>query len=163
MKKQILLTISIAAVILASVCEIPSAFALQYTNYADPNGKWTIQYPSYWLAGNPKTNGSIANESVFTSGNGSALIIEVTANNPVKTLSNNGFQFNCDTIILAGHKTCVSTSQSDQNIDGTPMHVVFYVTSINGTNYLLQLMDTQTNFEKSFPTFMQMLTTFVPK
>ncbi len=98
---------------LASVYAVPSALAQQYTNYTDPNGKWTIQYPSYWLAGNPKTNGSVANESMFTSGNGSALIIEVTTRDPVKTLSNNGYQFNCDTSLLAGHKTCVSTNQSD--------------------------------------------------
>jgi hypothetical protein len=51
MKTQILLTISIAAAILASICAIPSAFALQYTNYTDPNGKWTIQYLVGWLVG----------------------------------------------------------------------------------------------------------------
>src|SRR3954447_25599778 len=77
-----------------------------WTNYSDPNGKWTIQYPSYWLAGNPKTNISIMNESMFTSGNGSVVIIAVTVNHPIKTLSNNGYQFNCDTTLLAGHRTC---------------------------------------------------------
>ena len=70
MKKQILLTISIAAVILASICAIPSTFALQYTNYVDPNGKWTIQYPSDWLAGHSNTiranDSQSINESKFT-------------------------------------------------------------------------------------------------
>ena len=169
MKKQILLTISIAAVILASICAIPSAFALQYTNYADPNGKWTIQYPSDWLAGHSNTiranDSQSINESKFTpfdSGNVS-IAVGIGSNVMNKSypalIQRGGGQLNCDAFVIAGHKACIAIMSI-----AYPSSDMVVIATINGTNYLLDLhADAQADFNKAFPIFMEMLTTFKPK
>jgi hypothetical protein len=169
MKKQILLPISFAAVILASIYSIPSAFALQYTNYADPNGKWTIQYPSDWLAGHSntiRTNDSQSiNESKFTpfdSGNVS-IAVGIGSNAMNKSyaalIQRGGGQLNCDAFVIAGHKACIAIISI-----AYPSSDMVVTATINGTNYLLDLhADAQADFNRAFPLFMQMLTTFRPK
>ena len=44
-----------------------SVFAQQYTNYEDPGGKWSIQYPVGWLVGHIPTmaiNGTKMGENI---------------------------------------------------------------------------------------------------
>jgi hypothetical protein len=169
MKKQILLTISIEAVILTSICAIPSAFALQFTNYADPNGRWTIQYPSDWLAGHSNTirsnDSQGVNESKFTpfdSGNVSIAVgigSNVMNKSYAALIQRGGGQLNCDAFVIAGHKACIAIMSL-----AYPSSDMVVITTINGTNYLLDLhADAQAGFNRAFPIFMQMLTTFKPK
>ena len=169
MKQQIPITISIAAVILASICAIPSAFALQYTNYADPNGKWTIQYPSDWLAGHSNTiranDSQSINESKFTPFESGNVRIAVGIGSNVMNKSypaliqRGGGQLNCDAFVIAGHKACIAITSI-----AYPSSDMVVVATINGTNYLLDLhADAQADFNKAFPIFMEMLTTFKPK
>lgn len=169
MKKQILLTILIAAAILTSICAIPCAFALQFTNYADPNGKWTIQYPSDWLAGHSNTiranDSQSINESKFTpfdSGNVSIAVgigSNVLNKSYAALIQRGGGQLNCDAFVIAGHKACIAIVSLTN-----PSSDMVVISTINGTSYLLDLhADAQAGFNKAFPIFMQMLTTFKPR
>ena len=50
MKKQILLTISIAGILSASICAIATASAqTHFSTFTGPNGKFSIGHPSDWL------------------------------------------------------------------------------------------------------------------
>ena len=69
MKKQILLTISIGRNIGINMRD-SKRVRTDDADHADPNGKWTIQYPTNWLAGHSNTiranDSQSINESKFT-------------------------------------------------------------------------------------------------
>ena len=70
-----------------------------------------------------------------------------------------GGQLNCDAFVIAGHKACIAIMSL-----AYPSSDLLVISTINGTNYLLDLhADAQAGFNKAFPIFMQMLTTFKPK
>ena len=166
MRQQIPITISIAAVIFASICVIPSAFALQYTDYADPNGKWSIQYPAGWLVGHnviTGINGTQMNENVskfipFASNNNVSISIGITygVNQSYTALFDNDSLLNCNAYLIDGNKACVRVFPSVNDMDVT--------TTINGHDYLFEFTgSTQDEFSYMLPVFMQMLTTFKPE
>ena len=174
MEKRIM-SASIMAVILASICAVPNAFGQTYILYKDPGGKYSIKYPSDWLSG--YQTGPGGNGSMFSSPNDVFMrvdvgISKVNFSNPdpatfltmtgVNTTGNNYTitqPLNCDTYTLAGHRACTTTYQG-QDSNGAHLQTISLVSIINGTSYGFGLTDTQANFNRTLPTFMYMLLTF---
>lgn len=168
LKKWIPITILIAALVFVSTGEVRSVFAQQYSNYEDPGGKWSIQYPSGWLVGHNATlviNGTnigqniskfVPFESQYSNVSISIGITSRIGNQSYATLFHQS-EGNCDAYLLAGKKACVRVFLEN-------IHGVTVTATINGVDYLFDFKGgTQPEFEYSLPIFMQMLTTFKPK
>jgi hypothetical protein len=70
MKQRIPITISIAAIISASICAIATASAqTQFSTFTGPNGKFSIGHPSDWLERQVVRPPSLPLGLIFTSPN----------------------------------------------------------------------------------------------
>jgi hypothetical protein len=184
MKHQIPITISIAAILSASICAIATASAqTQFSTFTGPNGKFSIGHPSDWLERQVVRPPSLF-VLIFTSPNDMHTNVTVSYfpnatllfNNPdIATLlstfvnylqrHNNATISNpidCNTYKVENNRACTATVQM-VGFDGTQFQKMALWTSINGTIYALQFMDTQADFNQTLPVFLQMLLTFHPK
>jgi len=75
------------------------------------------------------------------------------------TISN---PIDCNTYKVENNRACTATVQMI-GFDGTQFQKMALWTSINGTIYALQFMDTKADFNQTLPVFLQMLLTFQPK
>jgi hypothetical protein len=187
MRKQIVLTIWVVAVTLASINTIPNASAqTQFSTFTGPDGKFSIEHPSDWFERQVVRNqpGTTLFGLIFTSPNDMHTNITVTYisnatllfNNPdiAILLSNflNSLQhhnnaiiskpIDCNTYKVENNRACTATVQMVGS-SGTQFQKMALWTSINGTIYALQFTDTQGDFNQTLPVFLQMLLTFHSK
>ena len=183
MKKQIPITISIAAVLLASICEVATTSAqTHFSTFTGPNGQFQIGHPSDWLERQvlrPPVLVGVA----FTSPNDmrtniTVLYIPNTSlfNNPdIATLLSADVNYlqrhnnatiskpiDCNTYKIAGNRACIATIEM-VGFEGTQFRRMALWTSIDGGIYVLQFKDIKADFNQTLPVFLQMLLTFRPK
>jgi hypothetical protein len=184
MKQQILLTISIAGILSVSICAVANASAqTQFSTFTGPTGKFRIGHPSDWLERQVVRPPSLF-VLIFTSPNDMHTNVTLSYfpnatllfNNPdIATLLSTFVNYlqrhnnatinnpiDCNTYKVENNRACTATVQM-VGFDGTQFQKMALWTSINGTIYALQFMDTQADFNQTLPVFLQMLLTFHPK
>jgi hypothetical protein len=183
MKKQILLTISIAAILSASICAIPTASAqTQFSTFTGPNGKFSIGHPSDWLE-RQVVRPPVLLGVAFTSPNDMRTNITVFYipnttlfnNQDIETLLSTDLNYlqrhnnaiiskpiDCNTYKIADKRACIATVEM-VGFDGTQFQRMALWTSIDGGIYALQFKDTKADFNQTLPVFLHMLLTFQPK
>jgi hypothetical protein len=182
MKKQILLTISIAGILSASICAVATASAQTlFSTFIGPNGKFSIGHPSDWLERQvvrPPVLLAIAFTSNDLRTNITVLYIPNTTlfNNPdIATLLSADVNYlqrhnnatiskpiDCNAYKIAGNRACIVTIEM-VGIGGTQFQRMALWTSIDGGIYALQFKDTKADFNQTLPVFLQMLLTFQTK
>ncbi|MGB7953605.1 MAG: hypothetical protein WCF23_06455 [Candidatus Nitrosopolaris sp.] len=184
MKQQIPITISIAAIISASICAIAAASAqAQFSTFTGPDGKFSIGHPSDWLERQVVRPPSLFG-LIFTSPNDMRTNVTLShipnatllfSNPDIATLFStfvNSLQrhnnaiiskpIDCNTYKVENNRACTATVQMVGS-SGTQFQKMALWTSINGTIYALQFTDTQGDFNQTLPVFLQMLLTFHSK
>ncbi len=183
MEKQILLTISIAGILSASICAIPTASAqTQFSTFVGPKGKFSIGHPSDWLE-RQVVRPPVLLGIVFTSPNDlrtniTVLYIPNTSlfNKPdIATLLSGDVNYlqrhnnatiskpiDCNTYKVADKRACIATVQL-VGFGGSQFQRMAVWTSIDGGIYVLQFKDTKADFIQTLPVFLRMLLTFQPK
>jgi hypothetical protein len=176
MNKQIPITISIIAILLASICAVATASAqTQFSTFTGPKGKFRIGHPSDWLERQvlrPPVLVGVA----FTSPNDmrtniTVLYIPNTSlfNNPdIATLLSTDVNYlqrhnnatiskpiDCNTYKVANNRACIVTIEM-VGFGGTQFQRMAIWTSINGGIYALQFKDTKADFNQTLPVFLQM-------
>jgi len=183
MKQQIPLTISIAAILSASICAVANASAqTQFSTFTGPNGKFRIGHPSNWLE-RQVVRPPVLLAVAFTSPKDMRTNITVSYipnttlfNNPdIATLLSTDVNYlqrhnnatiskpiDCNTYKVADNRACIATIEM-VGFDGTQFQRMALWTSINGGIYALQFKDTKADFNQTLPVFLHMLLTFQHK
>jgi hypothetical protein len=184
-----ILFLTLLIVLTISSSAIPAALAQSFITYNDPNGKFSISYPSGWSVKRELLPNMTGYNHIFVAPSRHDLVtlgeMEVPPaikegiakdpnivaigllrllNSSVQTTMTSINRIDCSAFTVAGHIACITTGKMTtvQGSSVLNLQITSLISYINGTIYLFQGGGQPQDYSQAAAIFGQMLSSFKP-